>query len=130
MKKYYKVVSTELQSATARYYTKLRVQYVIGKFVRAPFDSGLFVFDSLDNAQIFINGLYSLTFLDIYEVEVKDPIKILFHFNRSSLIWVAEVVNILKRKKNKKKYLDMIDDRSPPLGTLCFKQVKLIRRVR
>ncbi len=141
--KYYKVVNKEMKSAIVHGNKDLSIQYKVGEFVEGKFGSGIFVFNSLGNAKRFMDGLnwnsvvgstFSLSAnYHIYEVETKDLVKTVFRVLSLAAFFTygpCSIIKILKLRKNKKKYLHLMNKYDiPPRGTKCFKQIKLIKRV-
>ncbi len=133
MTKYYKVLTTNLTSIIMRQNgpygvdadNSMTVQYKIGEFVES--DSGLYVFDTLQSAIQFRNN-YRKDPCPIYEVEVRRP-TIGWFIPLKNKEWQQIIRQMLKNKKNKKKYLQYVRRDEVPEGTKCFKEVKLIRRV-
>ncbi len=126
--KHYKVVDKKLKSMNVEHHPILSIQYKVGEFIRGKLESGLFVFDSLENARHFVRTL-SYWPLQIYEAEVKQSVRPIFVGDGFQTNIYKGLITILKRKKNKKRYLHLID-KDMPEGTKCFKQVKLIKRVK
>ncbi len=128
--KYYKLVTPELESITKeelRSNTEFIIQYKVGQFVRGKWNSGLYVFTSLEEAQRFRQSYGCYVSGHIYEAECEQPTKILLFYYQGILI------RVFKRRKNKKKYTHLIGKHNYydiiPAGTKCFKQVKLLKRV-
>ncbi len=137
--KYYKVVKKNLKSAVVNGIKALAIQYKIGEFVEGKLGSGIFVFDSLEDAKRFMNELnwnsprnntLSSNYY-IYEADTKNLVKTVFWaLSLCDLLTdnSCRIIKILKLRKNKKKYLHLMRG-TPPKGTKCFKQVKLVKRV-
>jgi hypothetical protein len=132
MKKYYKVVSENLQSWVITKYDfievnnkrlRLIVQYKIGKFVSPNIiGSKLMIFETLEQARNFnTNGR-------IFEVEAKNVT------NRGICLLTYEInywlPKLFKLKKQKKRYLSLDVNGFQPPGTLFADQVKLIREIK
>ena len=118
MKIYYKVVTKSLQSAYSGVPMDLVTQYKVGEFVSSPYpETPLCVFERLHNAQSFMGFNHH-----IYECHIKTKLK---------TPWIPRSISInklLKLIKLKKKYMDRVW-KVLPIGTVCCKQVKLLKKI-
>jgi hypothetical protein len=130
-KHYYKVLKSNLKSLIIEESTtvdingkqeKVSVQYKVGEFV-SPNIPGtqLMIFDTLQNAQGFClpqNG-QKVFLVEALNVRYKG---ICVHYIKQTLPY------ILKLKKNKKRYVNLIR-KDIPFGTLFADKVKLIKEI-
>jgi hypothetical protein len=127
---YYKVVNSDFSSAYvgsdyAYSCEKLKVYYKIDDWVEPKIKgSKLMVFDSLENAQYFMDhcgwGVY------IYKCEVKNPSK-KGVFVKANYRLAERLFRIIDLKNKKKKFTDLLDE--PIKGTIFCDAVKLVEKV-
>lgn len=129
-KKYYKVTSNNMESArnTIIYVDRKRykcgIQYKIGEWVRPnPIfkNSDIMVFRTLKAARNFASR-----YERIFECEAKNPKK-----KGLVIIWKdwKYLFDALKNKRNKKKFLDLSEYESAPIGTVFCSAVKLTKEI-
>jgi hypothetical protein len=118
---YYKVVTPDLRSIIINHDKTFCTQYKIGEFVSSPVpETHLCVFESLESAK---NFAYSTD--KIFECNIKTRIK------QPWIPWSSEdLPKLLLHIRLKKKFLrcDLVD-RHLPMGTVCCKQVKLLKEI-
>lgn len=127
MRKYYKVVTHDLQSA---FVTNpiIKTQYKLGEFVSSPFpETPLAVFTILENALAFKN-VYCGPSYKIFECEIKNRTKIPWLPGNSLMISIPYISKIVTSIKKKKKYINLVC-RNLPSATITCKQVKLIKEI-
>jgi len=128
MKKYYKVLTPDLKSISTTWLNnkekdKLAVQYHINQWVypNPGFEgSNLMVFDDLDSVHGFVT-FNNLQKYAVCECKVKNPRKIGIFLH---LMLISELNAILRKKKNKKKFLTKT---YPPRGTIFCSAVRLTK---
>lgn len=122
-KKYYKLVTNGLWSC---WITNpcLATRYKIDEFVESPVrGTPLCVFESLQQAEEFRNSVFLSTKYPIYECEVKG-------IKKSQWIpLITYLPYLTKILKNKKKLNEDMVSRNLPFGTICCREVKLIKKV-
>lgn len=127
---YYKVVNDNMSSAyigsgCIGNYKELIIYYKIDDWVKPRIKgSKLMVFDSLENAQYFMDhcgwGYY------IFKCEVKNPSK-KGVFVKADYSLAERLLKIINLKNKKKKFTDLLD--KPIRGTIFCDAVKLVEKV-
>jgi len=136
MKTYYKVLKYDYASARSSY----AIQYHLGEFVKAEYEgTPLCVFDSLENARLFhangveriyeceVKGIYRKPWIPFYTTAVGDIIE-----KTSKQSWLYGYYNIPKlisdKIKQHKKISHLVHTNLPK-GTVCVREVKLVKKV-
>lgn len=130
-KTYYKILTKNLESLTAEEMKgsigDCSIQYKLNKWVFPKIlGSSLFVFRNKFVAQSFIStysGYYGYKFV-VYKVEVGSIYRNVISVNLSGLM-KKKLLDILKKKRNKKRFLYLLW-KGIPLGTVGVEKVKLI----
>lgn len=134
MKTYYKLVSKDLQSAIMSnnrdYRIKdLSVQYKVGEWVSPHIEgSQLMVFDSLRNLRLFVNNpdRYRIFKCEVKGISEHRIFKKLFRLKMN----LTTLKTVWKARKNKKKFVGLMQSDIPPAGTIFCSQVKLIEEIK
>lgn len=131
---YYKCVTRDLRSSNANYIqTPLKefekflvIQYKIGEFVKPNIRGAqLFVFPNYYSAYEFQCKQEKLgRHIDVYKCEVKNPKK-----NPPILTYFRDAIQVLKKKKNKKKLPPLYNYSSYREFSIGCSEVKLLKRV-
>lgn len=111
----------------------LTVEYKLGQFVspNVPYTK-LMIFDTLENAENFKGNFFHYGNVEIYSVYAKGVSKtgLFIEVTSSNIITLKEEIgNLIKSRKNKKKYINKEPFGIPPKGTLFAKEVKLINKI-
>lgn len=128
MKKYYKVVRGNMESARA-YWTingiYLPVKYKLNKWVYPNLKhTDLMVFKYLSNAKAFMGPNERL-----FECEVKTPRKQGNLIYDSNISVSRVVLEIIKNRQQKKKWTHLVASQARPAGTVFCSAVKLTKEI-
>lgn len=131
-KTYYKVVKYDFVSARS----PQQVQYRVGEFVTSKFrGTPLCVFDTLENAKYFREYSYEYHYEYIYECEVKGiyrkPWIPYYNWSNKALenISCSNFLSIISDRIKRHKKISHLVHTDLPQGTVCVREVKLLRKV-